>query len=1470
MPFSPEDELRRLRQISAKKPIIKRGLPDTSEGRDGDVSLCLNQSGLGLYFKFNNRWYKFGEGRQVATGGSAAVDLSNRTSTRIPNLVVDKLHVKDLAEITGTLRGGTSGAVTKVLHLDEDASIYAGGKDGLKFDLSNNALYLGRHVNNLLMNTDQDNTASYFNIASKDYDSAVRFQHGGAYKWIIGNDQSDSHKFCIHPGSATIPDSKNFEIDTSGNVNISGLTTSGSITSTGTLSFGSLKDTGENITVTKFVDETDGIGSNDNDTTIPTSAAVKDYVDTNVTAQDLDISDGSATIAIDLDSETLTLSGNNPLTASASGNGVTFSIADGSTSQKGAVQLIDEDNMSTDSTTRVPTQQSVKAYVDTEVANLVDSAPAALDTLNELAAALNDDASFSTTVTNSLATKLNLSGGDMTGHLQITASDGSHSGGGSYVPGGSDWQNVLRLGATSDNGLNILVNDAGTMKASYYTNRWGCQHEWARGSEDTGDGNTYQPAMRLTSSDSTNILYLYDGTTNGVNIRLSAESSNDTYFNNSDSDVAIGSTSAGGYKLKVTGTTHITGALTVDSTVDGRDLQTDGSKLDGIEASATADQTAVEIIGLLNSDLGGNFTIGNQSDDSATFSGDVIIGGDLTASGGDIVFDALTTAKALTIKGAEGQGASIELWADEGDDTDADGGDKWQIEATTGNDLEFYEKESDSGGTWRSRFMLAHTGNVVVRDELLIATVNAGDGSSEDLMVIDSGDNKVKKRTYAQIRSDLGIADNEIIDWTTDQGSTNIHSGNYTDTNTNQLTTFTVSATTDSNATTISQGDDLFFAAGTGITCETTADGTVTITNTVSNTDTQLSDEQVQDKVGAMFSSNTETLISATYQDGDGTIDLVVDNDLSNYDNSSSGFITATLTTEQVQDIVGAMFTSNTETRISATYEDGDGTIDLVVDDMTADTNTTYSAGDLLDLSTTTFNVDLTELTDGTADVVGSADELVYLDDGVQKRKQIDEIKLGQFNNDQNWTDNTGDITRVKLICSLQADPSYSNVLLASSGDADFNLTSGTGVNVAGNANTGTATFSVASSQTGIGSILNTSLVVGRDADNQIKFDTDNTMVFRTEGTDNITFTEGKISVTAPNAHNAFLELKADNSDDNGDDWKIEAKQGAIEFSNDISGSDVVQWSITTNATTADGVFYVPMTITADGGVTGNVTGNLTGTASLVTVTDNSDAANKPVVFHNGSNALQDDSTNFSFNPSTGIMLVPKVKLGSNIIENSAGETTITTDTDQGVKVEGQLILGGGIICAADGGASITVDNSDNVEVAGDLTVSGTNGILAGAVVWQEFHFVISGGTNGRYYFRDVDDLYGSAHRWDAYDTTPTSFSYLAVPGQFTVPENCTLVAMSVTLRNYTSSSNPTVSIYHGTPNTNTSSNTTLALAGSATEVSITTARYVYNDSATYDVDLTAGDIVVPMVSHTNSLATQTLAGGITLKFITR
>ena len=54
--------------------------------------------------------------------------------------------------------------------------------------------------------------------------------------------------------------------------------------------------------------------------------------------------------------------------------------------------------------TTIATKAST-SYVDTQIAALVDSAPETLDTLNELAAALGDDANFSTTITNSLATK---------------------------------------------------------------------------------------------------------------------------------------------------------------------------------------------------------------------------------------------------------------------------------------------------------------------------------------------------------------------------------------------------------------------------------------------------------------------------------------------------------------------------------------------------------------------------------------------------------------------------------------------------------------------------------------------------------------------------------------------------------------------------------------------------------------------------------------------------------------------------------------------------------------------------------------------------------------------------------------------------------------------------------------------------------------------------------------------------------
>ena len=66
------------------------------------------------------------------------------------------------------------------------------------------------------------------------------------------------------------------------------------------------------------------------------------------------------------------------------------------------------------------THLATTAFVQTAIANLVDSSPSALNTLNELAAAINDDANFSTTITNSIATKMPLAGGTFTGAVTGT------------------------------------------------------------------------------------------------------------------------------------------------------------------------------------------------------------------------------------------------------------------------------------------------------------------------------------------------------------------------------------------------------------------------------------------------------------------------------------------------------------------------------------------------------------------------------------------------------------------------------------------------------------------------------------------------------------------------------------------------------------------------------------------------------------------------------------------------------------------------------------------------------------------------------------------------------------------------------------------------------------------------------------------------------------------------------------------
>ena len=127
----------------------------------------------------------------------------------------------------------------------------------------------------------------------------------------LGNDINSAGTYVTH-----------LTITPNSTVASSTMSAAGHITAAGTVTFGSISD--GTITATAFVDE-DNMAS-DSATLIPTQQSVKAYVDSQVTAQDLDVTSDSGTIDIDLDSETLTIAGGTGLSSSASSTTVTLAV----------------------------------------------------------------------------------------------------------------------------------------------------------------------------------------------------------------------------------------------------------------------------------------------------------------------------------------------------------------------------------------------------------------------------------------------------------------------------------------------------------------------------------------------------------------------------------------------------------------------------------------------------------------------------------------------------------------------------------------------------------------------------------------------------------------------------------------------------------------------------------------------------------------------------------------------------------------------------------------------------------------------------------------------------------------------------------------------------------------------------------------------------------------------------------------
>ena len=192
---------------------------------------------------------------------------------------------------------------------------------------------------------------------------------------------------------------------------------------------------------------------------------------------------------------------------------------------------------STTATTQSASDNSTKvattAYTDTAISNLVDSSPAALNTLNELAAAINDDASFSTTITNSIATKMPLSGGTFTGSVIV-------GNGGTSV---------------SDAGLVVSADDSG---AALFLQRSGT------GRFDCSVANESGSLVFRGGSDSSTVA----GLTNRMSIHGST--GNVTVAQNLDVGAGV----------------DVTGNITVTGTVDGVDVATRDTLFGGLTSSS--------------------------------------------------------------------------------------------------------------------------------------------------------------------------------------------------------------------------------------------------------------------------------------------------------------------------------------------------------------------------------------------------------------------------------------------------------------------------------------------------------------------------------------------------------------------------------------------------------------------------------------------------------------------------------------------------------------------------------------------------------------------------------------------------------------------------------------------------------------------------------------------------------------------
>ena len=260
---------------------------------------------------------------------------------------------------------------------------------------------------------------------------------------VVGDDSTGTSFSAKDNDNIKIAGGTNITTAVSGDtVTITGPDTSSFITASSTDTFTNktidANGTGNSISNIEVADLASGVLDTDistvsgSDDTLASAKAIKTYVDAQVATKDAlselsgdtdDVSEGSTNLYFTNARARSSISASGSIGYNSSTGALTYTQGNTDTVSEGSSNLyftdaradarvnnaiIDEDNMSSNSATKVPSQQSVKAYVDAEVAGVVDSAPGTLDTLNELAAALGDDANFATTTSTALGNRLRI------------------------------------------------------------------------------------------------------------------------------------------------------------------------------------------------------------------------------------------------------------------------------------------------------------------------------------------------------------------------------------------------------------------------------------------------------------------------------------------------------------------------------------------------------------------------------------------------------------------------------------------------------------------------------------------------------------------------------------------------------------------------------------------------------------------------------------------------------------------------------------------------------------------------------------------------------------------------------------------------------------------------------------------------------------------------------------------------------